>query len=276
MALISISGDTGCRFEELARVAAHDFKSELITEARFQEIIAAEFGAGREIPDRARLPLLTSVLARFAREHHVITTIAGAERAYRNFPGMLRIHLTRSGVRAGHYDIVLRDDAFDTGAQLRILETAVTAKQILNQGMLPGSAEAQIQFQARLKLARFGLTPPERAGLPVREFGHPSEEIFANLLDFYGIPWQYEPRSFPLRWDQDGNVLEAFTPDFFLPEFDLYIELTTMKQALVTKKNKKVKLLRGIYPHINIQIFYQKDIQDLVFKYGLNAEERRA
>ena len=102
-------------------------------------------------------------------------------------------------------------------------------------------------------------------------FGHPSEQMFANLLDFYRIQWDYEPRSFPLQWDKNGNVTEAFTPDFYLPEFDLYVELTTMKQALVTRTNRKVKRLRAIYPHVNIQVFYQKDFQDLVFKYGLHS-----
>ncbi len=97
----------------------------------------------------------------------------------------------------------------------------------------------------------------------------PSEEVFANLLDFYRIAWDYEPRSFPLQWDKDGKVSEAFTPDFYLPEFDLYVELTTMKQANVTKKNRKIRLLRAIYPHVNIQVFYQKDVQDLVMKYRL-------
>jgi hypoxanthine phosphoribosyltransferase len=102
-----------------------------------------------------------------------------------------------------------------------------------------------------------------------KAFGHPSEEVFANLLDFYRIAWDYEPRSFPLQWDKDGKVAEAFTPDFYLPEFDLYVELTTMKQANVTKKNRKIRLLRAIYPHVNIQVFYQKDVQDLVMKYRL-------
>lgn len=130
------------------------------------------------------------------------------------------------------------------------------------------AAEAQVQFQARLRLAKFGLRPPDRAE-PVRsEFGHPTEEIFARLLDFYRIEWQYEPKSFPLQWDKDGRVIEAFTPDFYLPESDLYIELTTMKQALVTRKNRKIRLLRTIYPHVNIQVFYQKDVQDLILKYG--------
>jgi hypoxanthine phosphoribosyltransferase len=93
--------------------------------------------------------------------------------------------------------------------------------------------------------------------------------MFANLLDFYRIAWEYEPRSFPIQYDPDGKPLEFFTPDFFLPEFDAYIELTTMKQAHVTRKNRKVRLLRELYPGINIQVFYQKDFENLIFKYGL-------
>jgi hypoxanthine phosphoribosyltransferase len=100
-------------------------------------------------------------------------------------------------------------------------------------------------------------------------FAHQSEEMFANLLDFYRIAWEYEPRSFPVQYGPDGAVLEAFTPDFYLPEFDLYVELTTMKQSLVTRKNRKVRLLRELYPHLNIQVFYQKDFENLIFKYGL-------
>jgi hypoxanthine phosphoribosyltransferase len=140
---------------------------------------------------------------------------------------------------------------------------------MLQNGVLSMAAEAQVQFQVRLKLARYGIVPPDRLTVKSKEFGHPSEEVFANLLDFYRIAWDYEPRSFPLQWDKDGKVMEAFTPDFYLPEFDLYVELTTMKQVHVTKKNRKIRLLRTIYPHVNIQVFYQKDIQDLVIKYGL-------
>ena len=85
------------------------------------------------------------------------------------------------------------------------------------------------------------------------------------------IAWDYEPRSFPVSYAPDGSVLEAFTPDFYLQEFDLYVELTTMKQSLVTRKNRKVRLLRELYPHLNIQVFYQKDFENLIFKYGLAA-----
>src|SRR5947209_2937900 len=121
----------------------------------------------------------------------------------------------------------------------------------------------------RLRLARYGIVPPGKVTLRNKMFAHQSEEMFANLLDFYRIAWEYEPRSFPVQWDRSGNVQESFTPDFYLPEFDLYLELTAMKQSLVTKKNRKVRLLRELYPDLNIQVFYQKDFENLIFKYGL-------
>lgn len=102
-------------------------------------------------------------------------------------------------------------------------------------------------------------------------FAHPSEYETARVLDFYQIKWEYEPRSFPIEWDKNGEVVQSFTPDFYLPEFDLYIELTTLNQKLVTKKNRKVRRLRELYPDINIKIFYQKDLKHLLFKYGAKA-----
>lgn len=98
-------------------------------------------------------------------------------------------------------------------------------------------------------------------------FGHPSEEEFAKLLDFYRIEWLYEPRSFPLAW-QDGKVVEMFTPDFYLPELDLYIELTTLKQSLITEKNRKLRRLRELYPEINIKLLNKSDYLRLLAKYG--------
>ncbi len=118
--------------------------------------------------------------------------------------------------------------------------------------------------------------PPGAVRLPGKTFAHPSEQIFANLLDFYRIAWEYEPRSFPVQWDAGGRVSESFSPDFYLPEFDLYVELTTMKQSLVTRKNRKIRLLRELYPHLNIQVFYQKDFENLIFKYGLAERPVRA
>jgi hypothetical protein len=98
-------------------------------------------------------------------------------------------------------------------------------------------------------------------------FAHTSEKEFSRILDFYKIRWEYEPRNFVLEFDVKGNSGASFTPDFYLPELDLYIELTTLNQNLVTKKNYKIKKLKELYPDINIKLFYKKDYDSLLFKY---------
>ncbi|MFH1640258.1 MAG: hypoxanthine phosphoribosyltransferase [Chloroflexota bacterium] len=98
-------------------------------------------------------------------------------------------------------------------------------------------------------------------------FAHPSEKDFASILDFYGIEWVYEPRSFPLR-QEGGRVTEMFTPDFYLPGLDLYVELTTMRQSLVTRKNRKLRHLKELYPDVKITLLYKNDYQRLLAKYG--------
>jgi hypothetical protein len=103
-------------------------------------------------------------------------------------------------------------------------------------------------------------------------FAHASERQFARLLDFYQIAWEYEPTSFDLEWDREGNVTQQFTPDFYLPAYDLYIEITTMNQKLVTKKNRKIRRLKQLYPEVNCKIFYQRDYLSLVTKYGLEDQ----
>lgn len=101
------------------------------------------------------------------------------------------------------------------------------------------------------------------------EFAHNSERQFAKLLDFYQIEWRYEPRSFDIEWDRQGVPTQRFTPDFYLPQYELYIEITTLNQKLVTKKNRKVRRLRELYPDIKCKIFYQRDYMNLLVKYGL-------
>ena len=101
------------------------------------------------------------------------------------------------------------------------------------------------------------------------DFAHASERQFARLLDFYQIAWEYEPTSFDIDWDREGNVVQRFTPDFYLPHYDLYIEITTLNQKLVTKKNRKVRRLRERYPEVRCKVFYQRDYLSLVNKYGL-------
>ncbi|MEW6213152.1 MAG: hypothetical protein AB1631_32945 [Acidobacteriota bacterium] len=108
--------------------------------------------------------------------------------------------------------------------------------------------------------------------LPTEEtsvrFAHASEEEFARILDFYHIRWEYEPRTFAIEWDEAGNAVSSFAPDFYLPDHDLYIELTTLKQSLVTKKNRKVRRLRELYPDINIKLLYASDFSKLIKKFA--------
>ena len=98
-------------------------------------------------------------------------------------------------------------------------------------------------------------------------FAHPAELEFARFLDYHRIRWAYEPVAFPLAWE-NGKVSEMFAPDFYLPEHDLYVEITTMRQTLVTPKNRKVRRLRELYPHVKVKLIYRKDYEQLLALAG--------
>jgi hypothetical protein len=298
--LVTVSGEPGSRHEEVARLAAKLTGFELVTDARVRGGIAAEFPAG-DVPADARPHLATSMLARLATEHHLILSCEGAERLFPGLAGVLRVRVVapesyrvgalmvdrnldrehakellrelereQRGPRgAKAFDLVLNAERLTTDQMAGVLAQAVSALGIREHGLLPFAVESQLQFEARLNLAGHGIAPPGEITVQRRDFSHPSEEVFANLLDFYRIAWEYEPRSFPIEWDSEGRVIEAFTPDFYLPDFDTFVELTTMRQSLVTRKNRKIKKLKSLYPGIRIQIFYQKDFENLIFKHGL-------
>ena len=101
-------------------------------------------------------------------------------------------------------------------------------------------------------------------------FANEAELECAKILDYHGVPWDYEPRTFVLEEDDEGRTLEAFTPDFYLPEQDLYVEITVMKQSLVTRKNRKLRKLRERYPGTKIKLFYKRDIERLAQHYDLD------
>jgi hypothetical protein len=107
-------------------------------------------------------------------------------------------------------------------------------------------------------------------------FAHNSERQFARLLDFYRVDWEYEPTAFPIEWDAAGDPGQYFRPDFYLPGFDLYIEITTLNQRLVTRKNRKVRRLRELYPEVRIKVLYQRDYLSLLAKYGLEPPSQMA
>ncbi len=100
-------------------------------------------------------------------------------------------------------------------------------------------------------------------------FANPAELEYAKILDWYGISWDYEPTTFVLARDEEGRVTEAFTPDFYLPDQDLYLEVTVMKQSLVTRKNRKLRKLREQYPEVRAKLFYERDFERLAARYRL-------
>jgi hypothetical protein len=112
---------------------------------------------------------------------------------------------------------------------------------------------------------------PHQRGPTVHRFAHASEAELARILDFYGVTWSYEPDTFPIGWNLEGDVVESFSPDFYLPELDLYVELTTLKQKLVRKKNRKLRRLRELYPDVRIKLFYARDFRMLMLKFGRMA-----
>lgn len=99
-------------------------------------------------------------------------------------------------------------------------------------------------------------------------FAHASEAEMSRILDFYTVRWEYEPDTFPILWNTDGDVVESFSPDFYLPDLDLYLEMTTLRQKLVRKKNRKLRRLRELYPNVEIKLFYARDFRALMLKYG--------
>jgi hypothetical protein len=99
-------------------------------------------------------------------------------------------------------------------------------------------------------------------------FAHASEAELARILDFYRVRWEYEPRTFPVLWNLDGQVVESFSPDFYLPDIDLWVELTTLRQSLVRKKNRKLRRMRELYPMLRLKLLYARDFRALMLKYG--------
>ena len=163
----------------------------------------------------------------------------------------------RLALRDGHQVIVIKEDP---GADR---EDAIQRKIEIPVALLPDLKRAVAALELN---SDSGPGDTQRAS-----FAHSSEEELARILDFYHIAWQYEPRTFAIEWDAEGNVISSFTPDFYLPEHDLYIELTTLKQSLVTKKNRKVRLLRELYPEVNVKILYASDYKKLIEKFSASG-----
>jgi len=162
--------------------------------------------------------------------------------------------------REGHQFIVIKEQP---------AETISTTEQTIE---IPAALLPELKRAVAVLEENFGDDDePEPRSPHAVSFAHESEAELARILDFYNISWQYEPRTFAVEWDHDGNVTGSFTPDFYLPDHNLYIELTTAKQQLVTKKNRKVRRLRKLYPEINIKVLYASDYRKLIEKFAASG-----
>ena len=103
--------------------------------------------------------------------------------------------------------------------------------------------------------------------MAIFRFAHPSEQEYADLLDAHDIPWQYEPRTFPLELAPDGRLLEAVTPDFYLPLADVYVECSEKKPSLAYRKRRKLRKLRERYGEIVVYLG-RAELAALREKYG--------
>ncbi len=196
-------------------------------------------------------------IARIRRQFHVSETEAiqilnTADRKHKKFVS------TVYGVDLSdfsHYDLTLNTGALSVDECV----TAILALQSEHTERL--TIEKQTEQDESMD---------HQSDLPV--FKNPSEAEFAKILDMYQIDWKYEPKTFPVEWDAEGNVTLAFSPDFYLTRFDTYLELTTMNQKYVTEKNKKMKKVRELYPGTNIKIIYKKDFYSLIDRFGKNSD----
>ncbi|MFU8796303.1 MAG: hypoxanthine phosphoribosyltransferase [Dehalococcoidia bacterium] len=180
---------------------------------------------------------------------------------------ILGVPILRKGEAIGEIRIYTREHRQFTEADRNFLfSVADVCSVVFERAELQQSLDRDYKAGAR-RVISSTVSTEHAPTLSPTAFAHPSEEDFARLLDFYCIEWLYEPRSFALRWKGE-KITEMFTPDFYLPELDIYVELTTLKQNLITEKNRKLRQLRELYPEVNIRLLTKSDFLKLLAKYG--------
>jgi cytidylate kinase len=274
---LSLSGEIDQLPREIqaSKIFASLISGILTDMALLQDLVVLECGGQfifRSFPNSIHVRI---VAPRDVRVHHVMEArqgtfdeaLAAIDEHERKHLRFLRSTFRRPSETPERYDLVINTGGFEVSEAIDLILHAVNLKKLPQYGLVSSETvqRAKLRNQIRLARALSRLAVPRAE--PARQFAHPSERVFASLLDFYGIRWEYEPTTFPLERDASGHVTEAFSPDFYLLDSQLYVELTTMKQSLVTKKNRKVKRLRELYPDVKIRLLYQKDFEDLIFKY---------
>ncbi len=273
----SLSGEISQtpRERETSKVFANLISATLTDMAVLNDLIVLECGGQfifRAFPNAIHLRIIAP---RDIRAHNIMKdkglsfaqALEEMEERDRRHARFLRASFRRPTETPERYDLVINTGALEIEQAVNLIIYAVQLKKLTEYGMVSSETVERVKLRNQIRMIRALTKLSIEHNQSLRQFAHPSEMVFARLLDFYGIRWLYEPRTFPLQYDDRGNIVEAFSPDFYLPDSDLYVELTTMKQSLVTKKNRKVKRLRELYPDVKIRLLYQKDFEDLIFKY---------
>ena len=235
-------------------------KQELFTMSKTRSAILVGFGAQHLFAgyqDVIHLRIIAPQhirIARLRKQYNVsdadaATILATADRKHNRF--VATVYKNSDLADSTLYDLIMNTAALTVGECASSIASLVYDHEI----------RRDLELQTENTLIRNNQTC-------MTFFKNPEEIEFANILDTYHIEWIYEPKTFPIEWDAEGNVKLAFSPDFYLPKFDLYLELTIMNQKYVTLKNRKVKKLRELYPGINVRIVYKKDFQELVERFS--------
>lgn len=305
MAIVTISRQMGSGGDEIAAQLAKDLNFTLVDRELLARLVeeqglsGAEFEELDEEPRRpvgveqeeagVHVDLLQTLIENLAAEKDLIVLGRGAQVIFRGFPGALHVRVV-----AGAKERVKRlmeERGMDEESATRLAQESDEARRKFIEFHYGEDWDFPVNYDLVLNTDRLGL---DAAGKVIRlaaeateltgkggeitswleaakpvSFAHPSEEEFAKVLDFYRIRWEYEPKTFPIAWDDTGNATEAFAPDFYLVDFDLYIELTTLKQSLVTEKNRKIRRFKELYPELRLKVFYGRDYRSLLGKYGV-------
>jgi len=305
MAIVTISRQIGSGGDEIAARLAKELGFTLVDQgllvplmlehglsrADFEELDEERVRRGEQARDEGRVhvDLLQTLIANLAAEKDLVVLGMGGQFIFCGFPGALHIR-----VMAGAKERVKRlmeEGCMDEQSAVTLVQENDEARRAFIQDHYGEDWDASANYDLILNTDRLSL---EAAAQIVRltvevtdligkgreignwletarsiPFAHPSEEEFAKVLDFYRIRWEYEPKAFAIGWDEAGKVTEAFAPDFYLPDVDLYIELTTLKQSLVTEKNRKIRRFRELYPEVKLKVFYGRDYRRLLAKYGI-------
>ena len=305
MAIITISRQIGSGGDEIAARLATELGFTLVDHTVLVELLKAqdlsqsdvdaadeqEFEEARahHESDQVYVDVLPALIADLATEKDLVVLGRGGQCMFRGFPGALHVRVVAgTKERAGR---LKNERGLDEQTAIRLVEESDEARRRFIQYHYGEDIDAAVHYDLVVNTDRLSMETATRLirlavemvdlmgkGRDIERwletarplpFAHPSEAEFAKVLDFYQIRWEYEPRTFPLAWDEAGNATEAFSPDFYLVDFDLFIELTTLKQRLVTEKNRKIRRLRELYPEVKLKVFYGRDYRNLLTKYGL-------